>query len=172
MNTTSQADSTTTSTPLVVRAADAERVQDGPTSELVLLADGEHTEGGLTINRALLEVGSPGAPVHRHLSTTECLYVIDGALDVLVDDEVHTLTAGDLAVLTPGTAHAFAPAPGRSADMLAIFAPGQERFAYYRLLERLHRGTATLDELMATASTYDNHYATSAAWESRAGTPD
>ena len=172
MNTTSQADSTTTSTPLVVRAADAERVQDGPTSELVLLADGEHTEGGLTINRALLEVGSPGAPVHRHLSTTECLYVIDGALDVLVDDEVHTLTAGDLAVLTPGTAHAFAPAPGRSADMLAIFAPGQERFAYYRLLERLHRGTATLDELTATASTYDNHYATSTAWESRAGTPD
>lgn len=166
-DTTPGADTTTASAPLVVRASDAERVQDGPTSELVLLADGEHTDGGLTINRALLDVGSPGAPVHRHLSTTECLYVIDGALDVLVGDEVHTVTAGDLVVLTPGTAHAFAPAPGRSADMLAIFAPGQERFAYYRLLERLHRGTATLDELMATAATYDNHYATSEAWDRR-----
>ncbi|KAA1424300.1 cupin domain-containing protein [Nocardioides antri] len=157
-----------TSVPLVVRAAEAERVQDGPTSEIVLLADGEHTNGGVTINRALLELGSPGAPVHRHLDTTECLYVIDGALDVLVDDEVHTLRSGDLAVLTPGTAHAFAPAAGHRADMLAIFAPGQERFAYYRLLERLHRGTATLDELMATAALYDNHYAESEAWQRRA----
>lgn len=167
MNDTTSRGNATTSAPLIVRAADAERVLDGPTSELVLLADGQHTDGGLTINRALLEVGSPGAPVHRHLATTECLYVIDGALDVLVGDAVHTLGAGDLAVLTPGTAHAFAPAKGHRADMLAIFAPGQERFAYYRLLERLHRGTATLDELMATAATYDNHYAESGAWDRR-----
>lgn len=159
--------STTTGADWLVRDRDAERVADGPSSEIVLLADAAHTGGRLTINRAVLEVGSPGAPAHRHESTTEALFVIAGSLDVLVDDEVHALGSGDLVVLAPGTTHAFAPTKGRSADMLAVFTPGQDRFDYYRLLERLHLGTATLDELVAAAPSYDNHYAESAAWSAR-----
>lgn len=153
--------------PWILRGREAERVQDGPTSSIVLLADAEHTGGQATVNRAILEVGSPGAPAHRHLSTTETIFVISGSLDVLVDDEVHTLEADDLVVLPPGTAHAFAPTPGRCADMLAIFTPGQERFEYYRLLERLHRGTASLEELRATSERYDNHYTESEVWQNR-----
>jgi quercetin dioxygenase-like cupin family protein len=163
----STTDPSVTTVPWIQRASDAERVQDGPTSSIVLLADAEHTGGRATINRAVLEVGSPGAPAHRHLSTTEAIFVISGSLDVLVDEEVHTLDAGDLVVLPPGTAHAFAPTQGRSADMLAIFTPGQDRFEYYRLLERLHRGTATLQDLAATSHLYDNHYTESPVWKDR-----
>ena len=151
--------------PRVVRNDGAERVQDGDTSELVLLADAAHTHGTLSINRALLAPGSPGAPVHSHQSTTEAIFVIDGSLDVLVDEDVATLVAGDLVILTPGTVHAFAPTADHAADMLAIFSPGQDRFDYYRLLERLYRGTSTLEELQRVAGTYDNHYAQSVVWQ-------
>lgn len=48
--------------PHVIRDRDAERVQDGATSEIVLLADGADTQSRLTINRAALEIRSPGAP--------------------------------------------------------------------------------------------------------------
>ena len=154
----------TTSGVWVARAATAERVQDGAASELHLLADGEHTGGGLTINRALLESGSPGAPAHSHSRTTEAVVVLGGSLDVLLGEEVVTLGAGDLVVVQPGVVHAFAPSVGSGADMLAIFTPGQERFEYYRLLEQLYRGTATVDDLAANAERYDNQYAVSDAW--------
>jgi quercetin dioxygenase-like cupin family protein len=160
-------DPNVTNRPWIQRASDAERVQDGPTSSIVLLADAEHTDGQLTINRAFLEVGSPGAPAHRHLDTTEAIFVISGSLDVLVEEQVHTLVAGDLVVLPPGTAHAFAPSEGHPADMLAVFTPGQDRFEYYRLLERLHLGSATLQDLAATSHRYDNHYTESDVWANR-----
>lgn len=153
-------------TPWLVRHQTSEKVQDGPTSVIELLADGEHTGEALTVNRARLEVGSPGAPSHLHRSATETIFVIEGSLDVLVGEDVAVLAAGDMVVLPPGTAHAFAPSNGAWADMLAVYTPGQHRFEYYRLLERLFRGEATLDDLTATSDLYDNHYVESAAWQS------
>ena len=151
----------------LIRHADSEKLQDGPTSIIELLADGEHTGGALTVNRAQLEVSSPGAPSHRHRNTTETIFVIDGSLDVLLGDDVHVLARGDLIVVPPGVPHAFAPTAGESADMLAVFTPGQRRIEYYRLLERLHRGEATVDDLTATSDLYDNYYVESTTWDSR-----
>ena len=153
-----------TTTHTIVRSTTAERLADGPTSTLTLLVDGEHTTGATTINRAHLAAGSPGAPAHRHENATETIFVISGSLDVLVDNTVHTLLAGDLVFLAAGTAHAFAPTPGLEADMLAIYTPGQERFAYYRMLEQLHLGEVTLADLQATSDRFDNHYVDSPAW--------
>jgi mannose-6-phosphate isomerase-like protein (cupin superfamily) len=151
--------------PWIVRDTEAEQVQDGTFSRLTLLADGQHTAGSLTVNRARLEAGSPGAPSHRHLHATETIFVIAGSLDVLVGEDVSALGAGDMVVLPPGTTHAFAPTSGGSADMLAVYTPGQHRFEYYRLLESLYRGHATLEDLRASSDRYDNHYVESAAWQ-------
>ncbi len=156
-----------TTTHTIVRAATAETVADGPASTITLLADGEHTAGATTINRAHLDRESPGAPAHRHDHAAETIFVIDGSLDVLIDDDIHTLTAGDLVFIAAGTAHAFAPTPGSTADMLAIYTPGQERFAYYRMLQQLHLGEITLAELQATSDRFDNHYVDSARWRQR-----
>lgn len=153
----------------IVRGAAAEQVSDGPASTLQLLVDGEHTGGAVTVNRSHLAPGSMGAPAHRHHHASETIFVIDGSLDVLVDDEVHTLTAGDLVHLEPGTAHAFGPTRGHHADMLAYFTPGQERFHYYRMLEQLHLGEITLAELQSTSGRFDNHYVDSPAWRANRG---
>lgn len=159
----------TTTTHTIVRGDEAERVADGPTSTITLLADREHTNGATSINRAYLAAGSPGAPAHRHDHATETIFVIAGSLDVLIDDEVHTLAAGDLVFIAAGTTHAFAPTPGLEADTLSIYTPGQERFPYYRMLEQLHRGEITLADLQATSDRFDNRYVDSAVWrESRA----
>jgi quercetin dioxygenase-like cupin family protein len=154
-------------THTIVRAVSAETIADGPTSSITLLADGEHTAGATTINRAFLAAGSPGAPAHRHQHATETIFVVDGSLDVLIGDDIHTLTAGDLVFIDAGTAHAFAPTPGSTADMLAIYTPGQERFAYYRMLQQLHLGEITLAELQATSDRFDNHYVDSPRWRER-----
>jgi hypothetical protein len=57
------------------------------------------------------------------------------------------------------------PADGSGADFLVVFAPGTERFDYYRLLDRLHVGRATVQDLHDTQDRFDNHDLPSRAWE-------
>jgi uncharacterized cupin superfamily protein len=151
------------------RAGAVEVLTGDPGSVLTLLADPEHTGGTLTANRSLLRAGSAGAPPHLHRRSAEMFYLLGGVLDVLVDEEVTTLEPGDLLVVPAGTAHAFAPAAGRDADVLVVFTPGTARFDYYRLLDGLHRGTASAQDVRDSQQRFDNHYVESAAWSDRPG---
>jgi mannose-6-phosphate isomerase-like protein (cupin superfamily) len=153
--------------PILVPGTDAETLADGPTSLITLLADAPATHGALTVNRSLLREGSPGAPPHFHTRTTETFFVIDGSLQVLAGEEILTLHRGDLLVIPPHLPHAFAPAPGREADILVTFTPGIARFDYYRLLERVYRGEAEPAEIAASSEQFDNHYFDSETWRSR-----
>ncbi len=154
-------------TPVLVRADQAERVVDGPTSLITLLADAPETGGAVTINRATLALGSAGAPPHTHTRAAESFFVLDGQLEVLVDEEIVHLERGDYLLVPPGTTHAFAPPQGKAADVLVVFTPGMRRFDYYRLLERVHLGTAGLADIAASSEEFDNHYAVSDVWAAR-----
>lgn len=150
--------------PLLVRSADAESLRDGPTSLITLLADAGDTGGALTANKATFQAGSPGAPAHFHTRATEMFHVLSGTMRILVDDAVLTLGAGDFLTVPPTVPHAFAPAPGSAAEMLVVFTPGLHRFDYYRLLERVNRGEATVGDIRDSSERYDNHYVESPVW--------
>ncbi|MFJ3922310.1 cupin domain-containing protein [Streptomyces sp. NPDC090022] len=147
----------------LTRNATAETVSDAPGSLITLLTD----QAGLTCNTATFDEGAAGAPVHFHTRATEFFFVVDGRLDVLVDDEVTTLGKGDFLAVPPGVKHAFAPAAGHTAQVFVGFAPGMERFDYYRLLGRVNAGEATVQDIKDSSPVYDNHYAESAAWSGR-----
>ncbi|MEE1816978.1 cupin domain-containing protein [Streptomyces sp. SP18ES09] len=151
--------------PFLVSAGQAESLQDGATSLITLLADAGDTAGALTANRATFEKGSPGAPAHFHTKATEMFLVLDGTMRFLVGDEVLTLEKGAFLSVPPTVPHAFAPAPGSTAELLVVFTPGLHRFDYYRLLERVYRGEATVQEIRDSSLTYDNHYAESPQWQ-------
>ena len=87
-----------------------------------------------------LRQGAVGAPAHFHTRATELFFVLDGALRVLVGEEVTVLRKGDFLAVPPHTAHAFAAAPGHAADVLFVFDRAMDRFAYLRLLGRVMRG--------------------------------
>ncbi|MEU9982107.1 cupin domain-containing protein [Streptomyces sp. NPDC050856] len=150
--------------PVLVRAENAESLQDGATSLITLLADAGATGGALTANKATFRKGSPGAPAHFHTKATEMFFVLDGAMRILVNDEVLTLGRGDFLTVPPTVPHAFAPAPGNEAEMLVVFTPGLHRFDYYRLLERVYRGDATVQDIRDSSQQYDNHYFESPVW--------
>ncbi|MDF3140099.1 MULTISPECIES: cupin domain-containing protein [unclassified Streptomyces] len=149
---------------LLVRASEAERLADGPSSLITLFADSDDTHGALTANRATLQTGSPGAPAHFHTLASELLFVLGGSMMVLAGEEVHTLEEGDFFLVPPRVPHAFAPASGRDADALVLFTPGLARFDYYRLLERVAKGEASVQEIRDSSEHYDNHYVDSPAW--------
>ena len=151
----------------LVRAAQAEVLDSDPASVITLLLDPEHTGGTLTSNRTLLKHGTDGAPPHLHTGSGELFFVLDGALEMLVGDELHTLRRGDALFVPPNTPHAFAPAEDRDADFLVVITPGKPRFDYYRLLDQVHRGEATWQDVGETQERYDNHYVDSPVWADR-----
>ena len=155
------------STITLTRATTAETLVSDPASIITLLADSDTTGGAITANRTRFAAGSFGAPPHFHETATEAFFVLDGKLQVLAGDEIVTLSTGDFLVVPPGMPHAFAPAEGAEADVLVLFTPGNDRFDYYRLLDRLARKEATVQELRESSERFDNHYTESAVWAGR-----
>lgn len=151
--------------PVLVRAYQAEALQDGATSRITLLADSNVTGGALTANRATFQKGSPGAPAHFHTLATEMFFVLSGTMRILIDDEIVTLGQGDLLTVPPTVPHAFAPAPDSEAEMLVVFTPGMDRFDYYRLLERVYQGEASVQDIRDSSERFDNHYFESPVWQ-------
>lgn len=148
----------------LVRAADAEVL---PASGVTLLADAEATAGALTSNRSWFAAGSAGAPPHFHTGAAELFFVLDGSLDVLLGEEIVTVTAHDLLVVPAGVPHAFAPSTDHTADVLFVYTPSKPRFDYYRLLERLYTGAASPAEITDSQDRFDNHYVDSPVWDAR-----
>lgn len=148
----------------LVRANDAEVLGSDPSSVITLLADPDTTGGALTSNRSLLRAGSAGAPPHLHHRSAELFFVLGGALQALTGDEVHTLGEGDFLLVPPNVPHAFGPTADSDADILVVFTPGTARFDYYRLLDRLHRGDASTQEILDSQERFDNHYVDSPVW--------
>jgi quercetin dioxygenase-like cupin family protein len=146
---------------LLVRADEAEKLTADPAAVVTLLADLD----GLTGNRSTFLDGADGAPPHFHTRASELFFVLDGALEVLLDTDVVVLRTGDFLVVPPGVPHAFGAAAGADADVLFVFTPGMGRFEYYRLLDRVQRGLAGPEEIRASQEVFDNHYVDSPAWK-------
>jgi hypothetical protein len=83
---------------------------------------------------------------------------------VLVGDRVHVLDQGDVLLVPPRVPHAFGAVAGVDADVLFVFTPGTDRFDYYRLLDRVHRGEADPPEIGESQERFDNHYVDSPLW--------
>ncbi|WP_432187322.1 cupin domain-containing protein [Streptomyces sp. Tue6028] len=148
---------------LLTRAAQAETSAD-PSSVMTLLADADGPGGGFTTYRSTFTEGAVGAPAHFHTKATELFFVISGSLQVLVGDDITILSAGDFLAVPPHTPHAFAAAPGCTADVLFTFTPGMARFDYLRLLGSVMRGESDPKEIAESSERYDNHYVDSPAW--------
>ncbi|MFI6316920.1 cupin domain-containing protein [Nonomuraea sp. NPDC050556] len=149
---------------MIVRSADAEVIGRAPTT-IRLLADGSSTGGALSTQRVTLSGGADGAKPHRHANSAELFYLLDGTAQLLSGDQVVTAEQGDLVIVPPGLAHAFAAAPGEDADILIVITPGVERFEYFRHLERVAYGKVPPESLLEVQELYDTYFLTSNAWE-------
>src|SRR5207249_2692039 len=108
---------------VIVRSADAEVIGQAPTT-VRLLADSSSTGGALSTQRVTLTNGADGAKPHHHANSAELFYLIDGTAQLLSGDRLVTAERGDLVIVPPGLAHAFAAAPGHDADILIVITPG------------------------------------------------
>lgn len=106
---------------VVARAADGRRIAAGE-SELVVKAGADDGAGHLAVVDERLAPGFQGPPPHRHGAMAGCFYVLEGEVTFTVGGEDLAAGPGDLALVRPGTVHAFAnrsPAPARLLDVSA-----------------------------------------------------
>jgi uncharacterized RmlC-like cupin family protein len=108
--------------------------------------------------------GADGAVPHRHDNSSELFYILDGAFDLLVEDDVVTARTGDLLVVPPGAAHAFGAHRDSTAEALIIATPGIERFDYFRHVVRRREGSEAPEVLLGLQDRFDTHCLESAAW--------
>ncbi|MEV0915600.1 cupin domain-containing protein [Streptomyces sp. NPDC049967] len=148
---------------VVVRSADAEVIGRAPTT-IRLLADSSSTGGALSTQRVGLTNGADGAKPHHHSRSAELFYVLDGTAQLLSGEQLVTAERGDLVIVPPGLAHAFAAAPGEDADILIVITPGVERFEYFRHLERIAYGKVPPESLFEVQELYDTYFLNSEAW--------
>jgi quercetin dioxygenase-like cupin family protein len=149
---------------IVVRAQDAEELEFPGGSSMRLLTDSPATGGALSMHRATLRHGGLGASPHYHLNATEVFYVLSGSVQLLVGEVLVVATEGDLAVIPPGMAHAFAAAPGGEAELLVAVTPGIERFELFRRLARLAAGLEAPGTPFDDQSHYDTYASDRPAW--------
>ncbi|KXO91908.1 hypothetical protein AXK56_01970 [Tsukamurella pulmonis] len=144
-----------------------ETLGGGSGPQIALLADASATGGAASVQRVHLPAGTDGASPHFHTMSTEIFAVLDGALEMLVGDELALVEEGELAVIAPNTVHAFAAPASTSASALIVLTPGVERFGYFRLLQSFASGAATPADLLAAQDEYDNHFVDSPLWRDR-----
>jgi hypothetical protein len=88
---------------------------------------------------------------------------------VLSGSDVIEAERGDLIVVPPKLAHAFAAARGKSADLLIVITPGVERFEYFRKLERIWHGKEPPAGLRDVQELYDTYFVQSPSWDAARG---
>lgn len=148
---------------VIVRSAEAEVIGHAPTT-IRLLADSSSTGGALSTQRVSLTNGANGASPHHHANSAELFYMLDGSAQLLSGDQIVTAERGDLVIVPPGRAHAFAATPGEDADILIVITPGVERFEYFRHLERIAYGKVPPESLLEVQELYDTYFLNSTTW--------
>jgi quercetin dioxygenase-like cupin family protein len=86
-------------------------------------ASAESTAGALGLIEASIPPGS-GPPPHRHTNEDEAFYLIDGSLEITVEDVVHRAAAGDFVFLPRGLQHSFRNTGIVAAKALIMVTPG------------------------------------------------
>jgi quercetin dioxygenase-like cupin family protein len=147
----------------VARAVDAETLRVG-SSTMRLLLDADVTDGAVSAHRVHLPDGAVGANPHRHSRSSELFYVLGGSVDLLAGESVTTATEGDLVVVPPGVAHAFAASAGCSGELLVLITPGVARFEFFRQLVRMVNGDGDRSGFQRSQPDYDIYPADSEVW--------
>jgi quercetin dioxygenase-like cupin family protein len=151
--------------PIVVQASEAE-VLPGR-NPMRLLADADASQGVFSISSGTIAAGADNARPHFHKISWEVFCITDGALEILLDDELVTVEAGGMAAVPPGVVHAFGATPDAPVEAFVFITPGVNRFDYFRVLPKILRGEIPEQELAEMHQTYDVHFVDSPLWDRR-----
>jgi mannose-6-phosphate isomerase-like protein (cupin superfamily) len=109
----------TASSTLVLAPGEGERIEVAGNRIRVLAAAPR-----MTVIDYTAPPGFPGPPLHVHTAFDELFLVLEGRLEMRVQDDVHEVGPGGSAFVEGGVPHTFANPAAEPVRFLAICAPG------------------------------------------------
>ena len=126
----------------------------GPGDRYTFLVTGAQSDGAYFIMEAIVPPAG-GPPPHIHHREQESFYVLEGMLDIKMNDRVVQAKTGDFVHIPRGTVHAFRNSGTESARLLLIFSPGgMERFFEETLEQVQDRSAPQPDNVDAVVTRY------------------
>lgn len=113
----------------------------GPNDRYTFLVTGAQSDGAYFIMEADVPPGG-GPPPHIHHREQESFYLLDGTLEIQMEDKVVQASKGDFVHIARGTVHGFRNTGSATARMLVIFSPGGIEGFFEDTLERVQDRSA------------------------------
>jgi quercetin dioxygenase-like cupin family protein len=130
-------------------AADTGPSYWGPGDRYTFLVTGAQSNGAYFIMEAIVPPGG-GPPPHIHHREQESFYVLEGTLDIQIEDRVVHASAGDFVHIPIGTVHCFRNNGDTLARQLLIFSPGGLEGFFEETLELVKDRSAPTPDNVAT----------------------
>lgn len=132
--------------PIIARAGEGAVHKTPFGDRLRWLAGEAETVGGYSLHDRLAPPGSRSTP-HTHRGVTEAFYVIEGELELRIDDEQLMGKAGTFVLVPPNVTHAWRNTSDRDTHVLVLFTPP----VAYEYFEELDRITTSVDRVDPSA---------------------
>lgn len=124
------------SLPLILQPNEGRSVQIR-TSTCTFKATGSDTHGHVGLFEFTMEPGSSGASPHLHKQMTEMFYVVEGQVELLLEDQTVIAEPGSFMLVPENTAHGFSNSGEQQAKLLILFCPADHREQYFEGLAEL-----------------------------------
>ena len=113
------------------RATDTGPAVWGSGDLYTFLTTGAETDGAYFVMEGLVPPGG-GPPPHIHYNQTEAFYIVEGQLEIKVDDQVHVAKAGDFVHVSKGTPHRFVNRSQTPSKIVLTFVPAGDAEQFFR----------------------------------------
>ncbi len=139
---------------VVHRPGEGERHTAG-SSDILLKATGEDTDGAFFLSESTIAPGFPGPPPHRHERLVDMFYVLEGVLTVRLGEGTHQLEAGTFVCVPAGVVHTFSNPSESPVRFLNFNTPAGWENYMRDLAQAARAGPLTPDVIGRVASHYD-----------------
>ncbi len=139
----------------IVPAGEGERYDLAAGDEIRFKVTGAQSGGGFTLFEFKSVPGHPGIPHHMHESHEEMWHILEGTLQLRIEDEVHAANAGETFMVPRGIGHSFWTEGEEPSRMLSLFCPAGFEGWFRDRTRLLAEGKATREALIDLSKTYD-----------------
>lgn len=124
------------SLPLILQPGEGRSVQIR-TSTCTFKVTGKDTHNHFGLFEFVMEPGTDGASPHIHKQLTEIFYVVEGHIELVLNQEHISTEPGALMLVPENTPHGFSNPGTVRAKLLIMFCPADSREQYFEGLAEL-----------------------------------
>ena len=146
------------SLPLILQPGEGKSVTI-KTSRCTFKVTGKDTNGHFGLFEFVMEPGTEGASPHLHKQLTEMFYVVDGEVELLLDQRKVIAQPGAFMLVPENTPHGFSNPGQKQATLLIMFCPADSREKYFEGLAELTKDgrQPSKEELIELMQRFDQY---------------